>query len=980
MDLTGSNFAFGGCRLLVVAMAALAAITAQAQSGATIAIQADQPGAQISSNLFGIFFEEINSAGDGGIYAEMVRNRSFEEPGYTNYWQLIASGATGTMSADSSVPLSASNVFSLKLTQSSGSGTVGIANNGFWGMNFQAGQTYDLNLYARCTNGFTGALTVRLESANGSLTYAQGTVTGLTTGWQHFSLSLVPASSYSNGQLSVVISQPGTVWLDLVSLFPQQTFHNRTNGLCPDLANMLVGLQPAFMRFPGGSWVNGDSLTNMYNWKRTIGPIGDRRIQYNLWGYYVDNGLGYYEYLQMCEDIGAQPLFVINCGTDVFSAGDSVPLAQMEPYVQDALDAIEYANGPTNSTWGALRAAAGHPAPFNLKYMEIGNENGGTAYNSRYALFYDAVKSNYPDIHIVADNWGGLPTSRPVEISDEHYYSDPSFFMANANKYDSYSRTGPKVYVGEYAVTTGAGNGNLAAALGEAAFMTGMERNSDIVAMASYAPLFANLNNKNWNPDLIYFTGSQVYGTPSYYGQQMFAQNRGDVVLPLVITFTGGVANPLPHGAIGLGSWNTSVQYTNIVVTSNGVTLYQSDFVNSGTNGWRVYYGTWGVSSGVYQQTAITIDCRSTTGGTNWGNYTITLRARKVGGSEGFLILFNWLNDTNWTWWNIGGWNNTQTAVEQMVNGTKSTIGQSVSSSVQTGQWYDIRIVLNGTRIQCYLNNALVQEADYSLLVPLYASASYAQASGQIILKTVNVSSNSVTTTFNLNGLPSVASPANLEQLTSTSSLDENSLAAPTKVFPVTTTITNAGTNFVYAFPANSLSILRLQTPPTLPIQVDLKVGTNLNDLASLPDGIPVGLNSFVTNAVAVDYRIETADGRFVTNGTLQIVPGILTTNLPLPAALLQPGTFFRVSLGNPVNGQLGAMSRAYFVEDSSPDDPLKIGLALYPDETLVYWTDPTATLLEATNVIGPWTTNNNAANPVRIPDSPAAEFFRLMR
>jgi alpha-L-arabinofuranosidase len=980
MDLTGSNFAFGGRRLLVMAMAALAANTAQAQSGATIAIQADQPGAQISSNLFGIFFEEINSAGDGGIYAEMVRNRSFEEPGHTNYWQLIASGATGTMSADSSVPLSASNVFYLKLTQSSGSGTVGIANNGFWGMNFQAGQTYDLNLYARCTNGFTGALTIRLESANGSLIYAQGTVTGLTTGWQHFSLPLVPSGGNANGRLSVVISQAGTVWLDVVSLFPRQTFHNRTNGLRPDLANVLVGLQPAFMRFPGGSWVNGDSLTNMYNWKRTIGPIGDRWLQHNLWGYYVDNGLGYYEYLQMCEDIGAQPLFVINCGMDVFSAGDSVSLAQMGPYVQDALDAIEYANGPTNSTWGALRAAAGHPAPFNLKHIEIGNENGGSAYNSRYTLFYDAIKSNYPDIHIVADNWGGLPTSRPVEISDEHYYSDPSFFMANANKYDSYSRTGPKVYVGEYAVTTGAGNGNLAAALGEAAFMTGMERNSDIVTMSSYAPLFANLSNKNWNPDLIYFTGSQVYGTPSYYGQQMFAQNRGDVVLPLVISFTGGAANPPPHGAIGLGSWNTSVQYTNIVVTSNGVTLYQSDFVNSGTNGWRVYYGTWGVSSGVYQQTAITTDCRSTTGGTNWGNYTITLRARKVSGSEGFLILFNWLNDTNWTWWNIGGWNNTQTAVEQMVNGTKSTIGQSVSSSVQTGQWYDIRIVLNGTRIQCYLNNALVQEAAYSLLVPLYASASYAQASGQIILKTVNVSSNSVTTTFNLNGLPSVASPANLEQLTSTSSLDENSLAAPTKVFPVTTTITNAGTNFVYAFPANSLSILRLQMPPTLPIQVDLKVGTNLNDLASLPDGIPVGLNSFVTNAVAVDYRIETADGRFVTNGTFQIVPGILTTNLPWPATLLQPGTFFRVTLSNPVNGQLGGIPRGYFAADSLPGAPLKIELARYPDEALVYWTDPAAILLEATNVIGPWTTNSNAANPIRIPESPVTEFFRLMR
>jgi alpha-L-arabinofuranosidase len=731
------------------------------------------------------------------------------------------------------------------------------------------------------------------------------------------------------------------------------------------------------MRFPGGTFVEGDYLTNAFRWKQTIGDLGNRKTVRDFWGYYVNNGLGFHEYLQMCEDLGAEPLFVISCGIDW--NGNTVSLPQMGPWVQDALDAIEYANGPTNSTWGALRAAAGHPVPFNLKYMEIGNENGGTAYNSRYALFYDAIKTNYPDIHIVANNWGSLPTSRPVEISDEHYYSDPSFFMANANKYDSYSRTGPKVYVGEYAVTTSAGNGNLAAALGEAAFMTGLERNSDIVTMASYAPLFANLSNKNWNPDLIYFTGSQVYGTPSYYGQQMFAQNRGDVVLPLVISFTGGATNPPPHGAIGLGSWNTSVQYTNIVVTSNGVTFYQSDFT-SGASGWRVYNGTWGVSGGVYQQTAITTDCRSTTGNTNWSNYTITLRARKVSGSEGFLILFNWLDDNNWTWFNVGGWNNTQTAAEQMVNGTKTIIGQSVSGSVQTGQWYDIRIVLNGTRIQCYLNNTLVLDVNYPILVPLYASASYAQASGQIILKAVNVSGNPITTTMNLNGLPSVASPANLKQLTSTSSLDENSLASPTKVFPVTTTITNAGTNFVYAFPANSLSILRLQTPPTLPIQVDLKVGTNLNDLASLPDGIPVGLNSFVTNAVAVDYRIETAEGRFVTNGTLQIVPGILTTNLPLPAALLQPGTFFRVTLSNPVNGQLGGIPRGYFAADSLPDDPFKIGLALYPDEKLVYWTWPAATLQEATNVPGPWTSLGDAVGPIRIPESDTRKFYRLAR
>jgi hypothetical protein len=460
----------------------------------------------------------------------------------------------------------------------------------------------------------------------------------------------------------------------------------------------------------------------------------------------------------------------------------------------------------------------------------------------------------------------------------------------------------------------------------------------------------------------------------------MFAQNRGDIVLPLAITFTGGTTNPPPHGAIGLGSWNTSVQYTNIVVTSNGVTLYQSDFVNSGTNGWRVHNGIWGVNNGFYQQAAIAIDCRSTTGSTNWGNYTITLRAQKVGGNEGFLILFNWLDDNNWTWFNVGGWNNTQTAVEQMVNGAKSILGQAVPGSVQSFQWYDLRIVLNGTRIQGYVNNALVLDVNYPVTLPAYASASYARASGQIILKAANVSGNPIATTLNLGGLASVAPVAGLQQLTSASPLDENSLTSPTRVFPVTSTITNAGTNFVCTFPANSLSIFRLQTPPLPSIQVNLQAGTNANDAVALPNGVPVSLSSFVTNTASVDYRIETADGSLVTNGTIRIVPGILTTNIPFPAGLLQPGTFFRVSLSNPVNSQLGGAWRSYFAVTSAPGDPFRLGLAFYPDEKLIYWTWPTATLQETTNVSGPWTSLNGAVSPIRIPGSDSQEFYRLAR
>jgi alpha-L-arabinofuranosidase len=505
MHLTGSSIVFEGCRRLVLALAALTSITIQVQAGTVLTIQAGQPGAIISSNLFGIFFEEINFAGEGGLYAEMVRNRSFYTATNANYWTLVTQGtATGAMSVDTSKPLNTNIPNSLKLTMQSGTGSVGAGNSGFWGMSLQAGATYNLNFYAAGSSGYAGPVVAQLQNASGSTVYAQASFSGLTTSWQHFAASLVSSGTDTNARIVLSITNAGTVWLDVVSLFPSATFYNRTNGLRADLANMLAALHPSFLRFPGGNFIEGWNLTNAVRWEKTIGDIA----------------LGYNG-----------------------STNNTVPLSQMGPWVQDALDAIQYANGDTSTTWGALRAANGHPAPFNLQYMEIGNENGGSYYNDRYALFYDAIKSNYPSIHLIAPgNWsGGPPWSRPVEIQDQHYYSTyNTFYSSYATMYDNYSRNGAKVFVGEYAVTGGYGtNGNLTAALAEAAFMTGMERNSDLVQMASYAPLFANVNGIQWKPDLIYYDSSRgVFGTPSYYVQELFSQNRGDVVLPTVVSGT----------------------------------------------------------------------------------------------------------------------------------------------------------------------------------------------------------------------------------------------------------------------------------------------------------------------------------------------------------------------------------------------------------------------------------------------------------
>ena len=822
MNMTARN----NLNCLLTALLFVAAV-ARGQSAATVTIQANQPGAVVSSNLFGIFFEEINYGGEGGVYAEMVRNRAFYNPTNALFWALVTQGtAAGTMGVVTTQPLNTNIPNSLKLTMASGTGSVGAGNSGFFGMSFQAGAAYNLSFFALASNGFTGTITAQLESANGGTIYARTNFGGLTTNCQRFSASLVSSGTDTNAQLVLSLTNAGTVWLDVVSLFPQATFFSRTNGLRADLGNMLAALHPSFMRYPGGNFIEANNLTNSVRWKKTIGDISLRPGHNNdSWGYWSTDGFGLPEYLQFCEDMGMTPLYDINAGLALGyngSANNTVPISQMGPWVQDALDLISYCNDATNTTWGVQRAANGHPAPFNLKYLEIGNENGGTYLDARYTLFYDAIKAQYPNIHLIAAgaNWsGGPPTSRPVEIADEHYYSSPATFISYATKYDSYSRRGHKVFVGEYAVTSGFGTyGNLSAALGEAAFMTGMERNSDLVQLASYAPLFANVNGIQWHPDLIYYDSSRgVFGTPSYYVQELFGQNRGNAVLPATVAITGSSTNPEVRGAIGLGSWNTSVQYTNVVVTSNGATLYQSDFVNQGTNGWQVFNGTWNTNAGTYQQSALITDCYSTSGNTNWANYTLSLQARKTGGSEGFLIMFNFLDDNNWTWWNVGGWSDTLDAIEQRVGGSKTTYAQ-VSQTIANNVWYYIRIVVTGARAQCYLGTNAVQATTNlvqdvtlpGLTSGLLVSSTYANAAGQVIVKAVNPYSTALPTTFNVTGVNAIAPNATLIQLTSGSAADENSLASPTYVFPVTNTIANSATSFTVTLPANSLSILRL--------------------------------------------------------------------------------------------------------------------------------------------------------------------------
>jgi alpha-L-arabinofuranosidase len=944
----------------------------------SISIQADTLGLAQSSNLFGIFFEEISFAGEGGLYAEMVRNRALGNSTNADYWALVTQGtAVGSMVADSAVPLNTNIPRSLKVTMTSGTGSVGAGNSGFWGLSLTPGAIYDLTGYAKAASGFGGPVNARLESADGTRQYAQISFSGLSSSWQRFAVSLTSSGSDTNARLVMSITQPTTIWLDVVSLFPRATFTSRTNGMRADLANMLLAMKPSFMRFPGGNYIEGNVLSDAVRWKTTIGDIAQRPGHRNsAWGYWSTDGLGYHEFLQLCEDLGAEPLFGINCGLSLGyngSTNNTVPLAQMGPWVQDAVDAVQYANGDTNTYWGALRAANGHPAPFNLKYLEIGNENGGSYYNDRYALFYDALKSNYPNLHLIANVWGGIPSSRPVEIQDEHYYSTPGTFISYAHKYDGYSRTGPKVFVGEYAVTSGYGTlGNLQAALGEAAFMTGMERNSDIVMMASYAPLFQNVNYNNWRPDAIYYDNQRRTGTPSYYVQQMFGVNRGDFQLPTTVTAT--TTPSTNHGAIGVATWNTQSAYSNLVVVAGTNTLYQSDFSTpAGTNGWTFGSGTWVVTGGALEQTAGGTDNRATYGSNTWNNYTYTLKAMKLGGSEGFLIMFNVLDSNNYMWWNIGGWNNTQTGIEWAQNGTKSLM-TAVPMTIASNQWYDIRIEV-GARIRCYLNGALIHDI-VSGNEALYTSTSYLQSRGHVIFKAVNVNGTDIATEVRLNAARGIAPSATAIVLTSSTPLDENSLAQPNHVQPFTNTVGGVSPDFAYTFPAYSLTILRFQERPDWPVGISLNTGTNQLSASALLNGVAATLSSFITNAVTVNYTLDAPDG-IIATGMLAFGPGDLSKSIPIPPAVFAGRSIVRVILSNPSNGQLSGVTRTYYVNLPIGGGPL-LGLAQFPDENVVYWADP-AYALQSTGSLGqPWTTLTNMPSPVRITLAQGQQFYRL--
>lgn len=782
---------------------------------ATISVQVDKPLHPVSPLLWGIFFEDINLAADGGLYPELVRNRSFESDDSLRQWKF--SPATKDAEApriDSSKPLNAFNRQSLRVRP--GTGLI-MENPGYWGMNFVAGEKYRFQIAARGEPGFRGKLQVELCGTDGAVLAAgalaivgeekpgESKLSNHDFGWRRFSIELVPKKSDARGKLRLALSGDGVAFLDMISLMPVRTW--KGHGLRSDLAEAMAALKPAFLRFPGGCYVEGDDISNSYQWKHTIGDIASRTPQRNLWDYLSTNGLGFHEYLQLAEDLGAEPLFCLNAG---MAHRESVPLDRMGAWVQDALDAIEYANGPVDSVWGALRAKNGHPAPFNLRYIEVGNENGGMDYLERWPLFVKAIKAKHPDITLIANYWAnGYPKNPAPEMVDEHYYETPEGFMRLAGKYDSYDRKGHKVFVGEYAATKRAGLGNLRAAVGEAAFMTGLERNSDVVAMAAYAPLFTNIHHRAWNPDLINFDSAGWYGLPSYFVQQMFSENTGDVTLPISVR-SAELPQEESRGGIGVGTWNTSAEFKDITVTApDGKVLFASDFTRQGLEGWRfVGAGEWSVKDGALCQTAEKQNVRAFIGDPGWKDYTIAMKARKISGREGFKLMFHIRHEQDRTGWNLGGWDNKYFSV-MLEDSDKREAG-----SIEAGRWYDVKLEIRAGRIRGWLDGKLTQDFQPPRLTTrtIYASATRETATGEIILKIVNAAAQPVETAISLEGIPEITGNARSVVLTSDNSMDENSLPEPRKIHPRTEELTLTAPKFTRSFPGNSVTVLRIAT------------------------------------------------------------------------------------------------------------------------------------------------------------------------
>ncbi|WPV63942.1 alpha-L-arabinofuranosidase C-terminal domain-containing protein [Chitinophaga sp. LS1] len=784
----------------------------------------------IPSTLHGIFFEEISHAGEGGLYAEMIQNRGFEEsriPAGTKLvngmleappteWKMewpyksdwpawsvkrdsnddkVVSGTNAKLISPNVFltidhPLSAATPHSLKLQA-----PATLINEGFWGIAVKAGESYQLSFYLR---GYKGTVTAGLTSHDHIIAAHQFDI-ATNNDWQKYECVLVPDSTADKAKFFLDFGSKGTANVDFVSLFPIKTFHNRPNGLRNDIATLIDSLHPSFVRWPGGCFVEGITIESAPNWKNTIGKLENRPGTFSPWGYWSSDGFGYHEYLQFCEDIHADALFVFNAGTSCeYRSGTSVPDSLLQPYIQDALDAIEYAIGPVTSKWGALRTSNGHPTPFPLKYVEVGNEQHGPVYAKRYNRFYDAIHAKYPNITILASmgigdvNRHTLDSMQHVQRVDEHAYKDAYWSMRNFDHFDKYKRGDWDMYVGEYATNSGVGTGNMQAAVSDAIYVLSMEKNADLVKMSSYAPLLVNEHDVDWPVNLIHFDAANSYARISYYAIKLLADNKADFNLPTSVTVSSDNDAPLYSGGIGVGTWDTEAEFKDIKVNGQAFDLSE----------WSFPRGAWKVTDSSIAQTAEGAQQLAVLKNHSFDSYTLTLKARKTGGVNAFMIPFAVLDSNTYLRAHIGSWWNSHCVFESVTNGydVAGISDQKKINPLETGRWYDVKLDVGKDTVKCFLNDTLIMQ--YIPPQKFYSIAGKAK-NGDVIVKAVNGYGSSVMADIKLETagkhvlvISSLSAPANAE----------NSMEAPMEYVPETL----VGDSLQVVLKPNSVNVIRI--------------------------------------------------------------------------------------------------------------------------------------------------------------------------
>lgn len=810
---------------------------------ATIRIDLARRGADIPASMYGIFFEEINHAGDGGLYAELIQNRGFEDSsvpeGYTvkedrifpptdranhltgarphpdlsfrwnpdpipawRFEQLEGSGASAELTRE--YPLNEASPTALKVTLPE-KGRISLSNCGFWGMNIEKGKGYYLRMNTSNGNRFEGRAILKLVAEDGTELCNRPLAIDPDRTWCEYTGQLTATGSDPHARFVIELEGTGTLLLDYVSLFPE-TFRNRINGLRNDIAQTLEALHPAFVRWPGGCIVEGIDLSNRIEWKKTIGDPKNRPGIYDTWGYRATMGFGYHEFLQFCEDIGAAGIFVCNAGIGCQGrVGDACREEDLDAFIQDALDAIDYALGDGTTEWSRKRVENGHPEPFPLQYVEIGNENWGPVYEKRYDRFYRAIKAKYPRLTLISTlGLGGQHRHERVDMIDPHWYVAPEFFLSSSRLFDQQERGGYAVYVGEYAVNQQVGGGNLLGALAEAAFLSGMERNSDLVKMASYAPLLENVNDRVWPTNLICFDSHRVMGRSSYHVQKMYAENRPDY--NTATEFEQPRNGVQVSGRIGLGGWNTDNEYRELKVTLPDGRVIEADM----ERGWTPKGGTWSAADGTLSQEGPGVMRWSIWDSPEeFSDCSISVKARKKSGDEGFILYFGMQGETGYVL-NIGGWSNQTTAFQHMVGADMPQIPNNIAQQVETGRWYDIRIDIHGDSFTYSLDGKRMLEARIEQSRQ-YVVSGYDETTGEEVIKFVNATEKPFTARIELAGAESVGRTGKAIVLTSGDPSDENSLDNPEKVVPEERVYKGFSDRFTYTFDPWSFTVLRIK-------------------------------------------------------------------------------------------------------------------------------------------------------------------------